>query len=1431
MSTRRRAAGALVAAVLAAVLPLVLVSAPAGAAVGCTPVPPQVVGGDQHQLVVKVPDCSSGGNIGFRLYEYLDAAATPEQTIDLPVGTTQVTVPNLTGGSVYRFRAASMSSGGVSPKSTLSAAAPMPYRLVSAFAAESYVDFTDKPVTSAQKADWVATVGAYPSTRTMVDAIDGLQKGAYWQVQSPVIRLFQAYFLRLPDVNGLGYWVGKSRSGSRLGRISSYFAGSGEFRNRYGSLSNAAFVDLIYRNVLGRPGDAAGISYWVKKLDAKTKSRGDVMVGFSESNEYKTKTAAQVDVVNVFTGMVRRVPSTEELDTWRPQTRAALIAFLLDSAEYAGRVRTVAPPTVDTLTVPGGLVGKPYPATQITTSFGLAPITFSAASGTLPPGLTLSPTGLLTGTPTKRGVYDVGVRAVDVNGSTGGRGYTIAVQDLDITSPSVLPQATLRVPYSYEFTTADAVAPVYFSSSDPQPPGLAVEGTTISGTPTATGTWTFMVEGQDAAGHRAEAFFTITVVAPTDPLVYTPSLPPAPQGSSYAAMVSAVGGTGAHTWSVSSGSLPAGLSIDPATGAISGTATTAGTATFTLRATDTVAHIGEHAYTLQVAAATAWPQTAGDSGHRSWSPVEEVLTPEVAGSTGAEWRASLGADGLAVADGLAYVTSPRPEDPSGYQLAALDAGSGALVWRVLIDPADCTPGDVAVHGTSVFVACGSSVRAYGTTGAHALEWASGSAAPEAAHLLFDGASVLAWGSGGVSALDPADGSRRWRRAAPGSATATDVAAGSSRVVVAWSDRLEGLVAATGATSWSTAVVTPKVVVAAGAAYSSESGGITRRAVADGAVVWTVAANTGALAGRAGLAGSATFAVHAVDDQHVYVTDQTTNLLVETYLTAVDVADGSLAWYSATVGPSVRSVAVAGDVAWVLDDGQGAYGQYSSALIAYRRSTGTVLQDLEYLANSTRPLAVAQGRVFHRSYDTVTAISPYAGVPGISPRVLPTAYVGASYSFAIPTFVLPDGPAWSVAGGALPAGLVLDPDGTLHGTPSAAGTARVTLRVTNAAGRTNTAAFTVQVDAAASAITPTSFRTLVQSWKTAAPAVPAGWTPDVTREPIVAGSRMYETAADGVLRAFDTTGTATDRTAVWQAPADSGHRWASAPTLVAGTLYVQDDAGTLAAVRASDGVRLWTRALPGVTALASDQVRAPLVVGGRVVTIDAGGQVRAVDASTGALGWGPTDVAAAAVPGGRLATDGVRAYAVVGCWVHAITLATGVEAWSAPIGRSAAEDCNAGGGTMGEPTVADGVVVAGSTAGTAAFDLATGSVRWRSAAITGGGSAVAHGLLLTGRLPWASGPPYSWNLTALDLATGTTMWTGSRIFGTPIVIGDQVVAVWVDRIATFSLLDGSSGSYAPNTVPGNVDVQGRPVVVGGRIYVATARDGVRTWALP
>ena len=129
-----------------------------------------------------------------------------------------------------------------------------------------------------------------------------------------------------------------------LNQISETFASSPEFTANYGSLTNAAFVNLVYKNVLARPADTGGLTYWTGKLDAHSKTRGQVMVGFSESTEYKTKMQTSVDVATIFIAMFGASPAVSSFANWlnylavSPHTVADLANQVLAAPAYTTRV-------------------------------------------------------------------------------------------------------------------------------------------------------------------------------------------------------------------------------------------------------------------------------------------------------------------------------------------------------------------------------------------------------------------------------------------------------------------------------------------------------------------------------------------------------------------------------------------------------------------------------------------------------------------------------------------------------------------------------------------------------------------------------------------------------------------------------------------------------------------------------------------------------------------------------------------------------------------------------------------------------------------------------------------------------------------------------------------------------------------------------------
>ncbi|MGD0732538.1 MAG: Ig-like domain repeat protein [Terracidiphilus sp.] len=180
---------------------------------------------------------------------------------------------------------------------------------------------------------------------------------------------------------------------------------------------------------------------------------------------------------------------------------------------------------------------------------------------------------------------------------------------LAVTTAS-LPSGVVSIAYAQTLTATGGVTPYTWSISSGSLPGglsLATGTGAISGLPTTPGPSTFTVKVKDSTGSTATQSLTITINATL--AVTTASLPDGTAGTAYAQTLTATGGVTPYTWSISNGSLPAGLSLTAGTGAISGTPTTAGPSTFTVKVTDSASNTATQILSLTINAPPATATT------------------------------------------------------------------------------------------------------------------------------------------------------------------------------------------------------------------------------------------------------------------------------------------------------------------------------------------------------------------------------------------------------------------------------------------------------------------------------------------------------------------------------------------------------------------------------------------------------------------------------------------------------------------------------------------------------------------------------------------------------------------------------------------------------------------------------------------------------
>ena len=208
------------------------------------------------------------------------------------------------------------------------------------FAMQQYRDFLGREGDSGGVEFWIAQLNTGAQTRGQM--IENFFGSAEFQgVGAPVARLYFAYFLRIPDYGGLTFWIKYYRGGRPLSEVSDAFAASAEFTSRYGALTNDQFVDLVYQNVLGRPADAGGKTFWIGQLNAGM-SRGTMMIGFSESAEYQAAIFNSVYVTMMYVGMLHRSPDPGGFSFWTGYMNAgnagiALINGFVGATEYRNR--------------------------------------------------------------------------------------------------------------------------------------------------------------------------------------------------------------------------------------------------------------------------------------------------------------------------------------------------------------------------------------------------------------------------------------------------------------------------------------------------------------------------------------------------------------------------------------------------------------------------------------------------------------------------------------------------------------------------------------------------------------------------------------------------------------------------------------------------------------------------------------------------------------------------------------------------------------------------------------------------------------------------------------------------------------------------------------------------------------------------------------
>jgi hypothetical protein len=256
---------------------------------------------------------------------------------------------------------------------------------------------------------------------------------------------------------------------------------------------------------------------------------------------------------------------------------SATVSLAVNAA--AAQLSLSAPPAATVGTAYTGIIGV---------SGGTAPYTCSITSGTLPAGITQNNCAL-TGTPTASGSFALGIKATDSNNPVNSGSRTVslvvnaAASQLALSSP---PTATVGKTYNGSIGITGGTAPYTCSiTSGTLPAGLNLNGCVLTGTPTTAGSYPLGIKASDSSATVVSTTGNVAVTVNAAAVTLTLSSPPAATvGTAYTGTIGVSGGTAPYSCTLASGTVPAGLTLNGCM--LTGTPTTAGSATLSIKATD-----------------------------------------------------------------------------------------------------------------------------------------------------------------------------------------------------------------------------------------------------------------------------------------------------------------------------------------------------------------------------------------------------------------------------------------------------------------------------------------------------------------------------------------------------------------------------------------------------------------------------------------------------------------------------------------------------------------------------------------------------------------------------------------------------------------------------------------------------------------------------
>ena len=782
-------------------------------------------------------------------------------------------------------------------------------------------------------------------------------------------------------------------------------------------------------------------------------------------------------------GVISGTPTGAGTSTFTVQVKDSESTPAVASKQFSLTIQGVV--TITTSSLPNGTAGVAYSATLAATG-GVTPYTWSITSGSLPAGLALDAgSGTISGTPTASGSFPITVQAQDSETppakATAQLTLTIAKGTVTITTTS-LPNGVVNAPYNATLTASGGVAPYTWTVTQGSlPAGLSLSSSgVISGTPTGTGTSNFTVQVADSENPSSTATANLSISI-YDPLkITTTSLPNGTVGLAYSANLAATGGLPPYTWSITVGSLPAGLNLDKNTGAISGTPTAAGTSNFTVQVADSQNPSATATANLSITIVAALQITTASLPDGTVGVVYDTTLVATGGTPPYTWSVVSGnlPPGLNLNASTGEITgTPTGSGTANFTIQVADSGSpqqkATKAFTINIyDPLKITTSSLP----NGIVGVGYSATLAATGGKSPYTWSISAGSLPA----------------GLSL-----------NASTGAITGTPTTVGTSNFTVKVTDSASPASSTTA--DLSITIVNPLQITTASLPDGTVGVVYDATLAATGGTppyTWSVVsgnlpaglslnASTGEITGTPTGSGTANFTIQVADSespQQKTTKAFTINIYDPLQITTSSLPDGNVGvTYSATLAATGGKQ----PYTWSISAGSLPDGLSLNASSGAITGTPTTPGTSNFTVKVTDSASPSSSTTANLSITILNTLQ-------ITTKTLPNGAVNQPYSATLKATGGTTPYTWSVVSGSLPAGLSLDPGtGNISGTPTTLGTSNFTVQVADSSQPQQTATANLSITITQLAITNTTLPSGTQTVTYSATLTATGGTTPYT----------------------------------------------------------------------------------------------------------------------------------------------------------------------------------------------------------------------------------------------------------------------------------------------------------------------------------------------